>query len=115
MKYTGIPIITVIIAIEDSTVLSRKAKISIDVADSKYIIGIKGKPGSRYSLFLFFLSLKIPPEIFGFVMERLFEDGALDVIWIPISMKKNRPGTMIQVLCKESDRGKVGRSYEIPL
>ena len=47
------------------------------------------------------------PEIFGFVMERLFEDGALDVIWIPIFMKKNRPGTMIQVLCKESDREKV--------
>jgi uncharacterized protein (TIGR00299 family) protein len=47
------------------------------------------------------------PEIFGFVMERLFEDGALDVIWIPIFMKKNRPGTMVQVLCKESDREKV--------
>ena len=47
------------------------------------------------------------PEIFGFVMERLFEDGALDVIWIPIFMKKNRPATMIQVLCKESDREKV--------
>ncbi len=47
------------------------------------------------------------PEIFGFVMERLFEDGALDVIWIPIFMKKNRPATMIQVVCKESDREKV--------
>jgi len=47
------------------------------------------------------------PEIFGFVMERLFEDGALDVIWIPVSMKKNRPGTMIQVLCNEDDRDKV--------
>lgn len=44
------------------------------------------------------------PEIFGFVMERLFEDGALDVIWIPVFMKKNRPGTMIQVICKETDR-----------
>jgi uncharacterized protein (DUF111 family) len=47
------------------------------------------------------------PEIFGYVMERLFEDGALDVIWIPIFMKKNRPGTMIQVLCKEIDREKI--------
>jgi len=49
------------------------------------------------------------PEIFGFVMERLFEDGALDVIWIPIFMKKNRPGTMIQVICKEGDREAVER------
>ena len=46
------------------------------------------------------------PELFGFLMERLFEDGALDVYWIPLFMKKNRPGTMIQVLCspdKEKD------------
>jgi pyridinium-3,5-bisthiocarboxylic acid mononucleotide nickel chelatase len=40
------------------------------------------------------------PEIFGYLMERLFLDGALDVYWIPIFMKKNRPGTLIQVLCK---------------
>jgi uncharacterized protein (TIGR00299 family) protein len=39
------------------------------------------------------------PEIFGYLMDLLFEDGALDVFWIPIYMKKNRPGTMIQVLC----------------
>ncbi len=39
------------------------------------------------------------PEIYGFLMDRLFADGALDVYWIPIYMKKNRPGTMIQVLC----------------
>lgn len=39
------------------------------------------------------------PELFGFLMERLFEDGALDVYWIPVFMKKNRPGTMVQVLC----------------
>jgi uncharacterized protein (TIGR00299 family) protein len=38
------------------------------------------------------------PELYGFLMERLFEDGALDVYWIPIFMKKNRPGTMVQVL-----------------
>jgi uncharacterized protein (TIGR00299 family) protein len=41
------------------------------------------------------------PELFGFLMERIFEDGALDVYWIPVHMKKNRPGTMVQVLCKE--------------
>ena len=39
------------------------------------------------------------PEIFGFLMDRLFEDGALDVLWVPVYMKKNRPGTMIQVMC----------------
>lgn len=39
------------------------------------------------------------PELFGYIMERLFEEGALDVLWIPVYMKKNRPGTLIQVLC----------------
>jgi pyridinium-3,5-bisthiocarboxylic acid mononucleotide nickel chelatase len=39
------------------------------------------------------------PEVFGFLMERLFEKGALDVYWIPIFMKKNRPATMVHVLC----------------
>jgi len=41
------------------------------------------------------------PELFGYLMERLFADGALDVYWIPVYMKKNRPGTMLEVICKE--------------
>jgi len=39
------------------------------------------------------------PEFFGFVMDRLFDAGALDVVCIPIQMKKNRPGTLLQTLC----------------
>ena len=42
------------------------------------------------------------PELFGYIMERLFDDGALDVLWIPVYMKKNRPGTIIQVLCPDT-------------
>lgn len=47
------------------------------------------------------------PEIFGFVMERLFDEGALDVYWIPVFMKKNRPGTMIHVVCEMNKREKI--------
>ncbi len=47
------------------------------------------------------------PEIFSYVMERLFEDGALDVFWVPVYMKKNRPGTMVQVLCEPSRKDAV--------
>lgn len=39
------------------------------------------------------------PEIFGFLMDRLFEDGALDVWWVPVFMKKNRPGTKVHAIC----------------
>jgi uncharacterized protein (TIGR00299 family) protein len=42
------------------------------------------------------------PEFFGFLMDRLFEEEAIDVYLIPVFMKKNRPGTMIQVLCMEN-------------
>jgi len=40
------------------------------------------------------------PEIYPYVMESLFNAGALDVCLIPIQMKKNRPGTQIQVLAE---------------
>jgi len=40
------------------------------------------------------------PQVFGYVMDRLFEEGALDVFGIPVQMKKNRPGTLLTVLCK---------------
>jgi len=40
------------------------------------------------------------PEIYGYVMERLFDEGALDVSLIPVYMKKGRPGTIVQVLCE---------------
>jgi uncharacterized protein (TIGR00299 family) protein len=38
------------------------------------------------------------PEWIGHLMERLFTVGALDVVLIPAQMKKNRPGTLVQVL-----------------
>ncbi len=38
------------------------------------------------------------PELFGHLMERLFEAGALDVFYTPIVMKKSRPATLVSVL-----------------
>jgi uncharacterized protein (TIGR00299 family) protein len=38
------------------------------------------------------------PEWVGFLMERLFEEGALDVVFTPVQMKKNRPAVQIQVI-----------------
>jgi uncharacterized protein (TIGR00299 family) protein len=44
------------------------------------------------------------PQVFGHVMERAFELGALDCYFIPIQMKKNRPGVLLSVLCGEAER-----------
>ena len=38
-------------------------------------------------------------QVFGYVMERAFELGAADCWFTPIQMKKNRPATMISILC----------------
>ncbi|MCU0571412.1 MAG: nickel pincer cofactor biosynthesis protein LarC [Syntrophobacteraceae bacterium] len=39
------------------------------------------------------------PELYDFVMERLFGAGALDVTLTPVQMKKNRPATLISAMC----------------
>jgi uncharacterized protein (TIGR00299 family) protein len=46
------------------------------------------------------------PQVFGYVMDRLLEEGALDAFGIPVQMKKNRPGTLLTVLCKPEDANK---------
>ena len=38
------------------------------------------------------------PQIFGVLMDRLLAQGALDVFYTPIQMKKNRPGTLLTVI-----------------
>lgn len=43
------------------------------------------------------------PQIFGHVMAKLFQAGALDVYFTPIFMKKNRPATKLSVIAGEKD------------
>ena len=49
------------------------------------------------------------PEAVGFAQECLREAGALEVYTTPVSMKKDRPGVVLTVLCREEDREKLVR------
>ena len=47
------------------------------------------------------------PEIFGYLMEKLLAEKALDVWFTPIQMKKNRPAIMLSVLSNTSDEARL--------
>ena len=44
------------------------------------------------------------PQIFGVVMDALLAEGALDVFYTPIQMKKNRPGILLTVIAPPEAR-----------
>ena len=47
------------------------------------------------------------PQLFGSVMDQLYAAGALEVFFIPVQMKKNRPGTLVSVLVAPSTKDAV--------
>jgi hypothetical protein len=51
----------------------------------------------------------LSPQVFGYVMNQLLEAGALDVFSTAVQMKKNRPGTLLTVLAKPEDAGKLSQ------
>ena len=44
------------------------------------------------------------PQLFGPLMDRLHQAGALDVFYAPVQMKKNRPGTLVTVVARPERR-----------
>jgi len=42
----------------------------------------------------------LSPQILGHVMDRALALGALDCYFTPVQMKKNRPGTLVSILCE---------------
>ena len=47
------------------------------------------------------------PQIFGVLMDRLLAEGALDVFYTSIQMKKNRPGTLLTVIGAPGDKDRL--------
>jgi len=51
------------------------------------------------------------PEWLGYLMERLFEAGALDVVFFPVQMKKNRPAVHVQVVSRPEKKEQLIKTF----
>ncbi|MFH1443404.1 MAG: nickel insertion protein [Candidatus Micrarchaeota archaeon] len=49
------------------------------------------------------------PQIYEYLLERLFENGALDAYLQNIIMKKGRPSIKLSVICKKKNRDKLAK------
>ena len=49
----------------------------------------------------------VSSEVLGFLMDKVFEVGALDCWFTSIQMKKNRPATMVSILCNPTEKEKI--------
>ena len=47
------------------------------------------------------------PQIFGVAMEKLYAAGALEVFYVSVQMKKNRPGTLVTVIAPPDKRSAI--------
>ncbi|GAB4530426.1 MAG: nickel pincer cofactor biosynthesis protein LarC [Anaerolineae bacterium] len=72
----------------------------------RLLVGDQAQPDEAVTETLTLLETNIDdlnPELYDYVMARLFDAGALDVFLSPIHMKKNRPATLLRAICRPAD------------
>ncbi len=86
---------------------------SIDPGYANFLRILIGEPepaGCQYDEKVAIMETNIDdlnPEIYGYLMDKLFEAGALDVYYTPVQMKKNRPGVHLTVLALPGNTGPI--------
>ncbi len=76
----------------------------------RIFIGVKASPAISRNDSIIVIETNIDdmnPQIYEYVIERLFEEGAVDVFLTQIIMKKGRPGVKLTVLCYENNLNKL--------
>jgi pyridinium-3,5-bisthiocarboxylic acid mononucleotide nickel chelatase len=51
----------------------------------------------------------LSPQVFGYVIDKLLEAGALDAFGLPVQMKKSRPGVVLTVLARPEDAQRLAK------
>lgn len=72
----------------------------------RVVIGEDKKKGDRLTIMECNID-DMNSEFYGYTMEKLFKEGALDVFMTNIIMKKSRPAVKLSVLCKTEDVDKL--------
>lgn len=72
------------------------------------VLGVSGQAEAEDGLVVMEANIDdLNPQIYSFVMEKLFDAGARDVWLTPIMMKKGRPATLLSLLVDGKDREKM--------
>jgi len=71
----------------------------------RVLIGEDERPSSLHTVAVIETEIDdMNPQIFGLLIDKLMGEGALDVYYTPIQMKKNRPGTLLSILASPEAR-----------
>ncbi|MEM7794452.1 MAG: nickel pincer cofactor biosynthesis protein LarC [Cyanobacteria bacterium P01_C01_bin.118] len=74
-----------------------------DLAQSIHLNHQPSSPGYQETIVELQTQLDdLSPQALGYLYDGLFQAGALDVFTQSVGMKKNRPGTLLTVICNES-------------
>jgi uncharacterized protein (TIGR00299 family) protein len=72
----------------------------------RIVLGAKASSSRREAMTVIETNIDdMNPQHYDHVMDRLFEAGARDVFLSSIQMKKNRPATLLTVICEPPSRG----------
>ena len=110
---TGAAIVTTVATFESPTFLLERIGYGVgsrDIASHPNVLPLwlgEREEAERELLLLETNIDDMSAELLGYVMERLFQRGALDVWFTPIQMKKNRPATQLSAIVPRAVRGEV--------
>jgi pyridinium-3,5-bisthiocarboxylic acid mononucleotide nickel chelatase len=71
----------------------------------RVLVGTTDRPAASETIVVLECEIDdMNPQLFGPLMDRLYDAGAVDVFYAPVQMKKNRPGTLVTVIAAPDRR-----------